>query len=77
MFPSKQLAVVELCILVMYFIFHVLKHEEKVSIFLDTSLFTLKVLIYFDFKNDIEAKAKTWLQDFCDMYLQYTLCENS
>ena len=66
MFPSKQLAIVELCIFVMYFItcFRVLKHDEKVSIFLDTSLFTLKVLIYFDFKNDIEAKSKTWLQDF-------------
>ena len=38
--------------------------KRYVSIFLDTSLFTLKVLIYFDFKNDIEAKAKTWLQDF-------------
>ena len=55
MFPSKQLAIVELCIFVMYFItfFRVLKHDEKVSIFLDTSLFTFKVLIYFDFKNDI------------------------
>ena len=65
MFPSKQLAIVELCIFVMYFItcFRVLKHDEKVSIFLDTSLFTFKVLIYFDFNNDIGV-AKIWLQDF-------------